>query len=517
LDLIGVVGNSVGDMDLVSGNSNMSGTGSYKASNVNLESGLGYNGTTSGSFTYYAGAQIQVQGGNAITNSLGGNIILTTGNQAGSTLGSKMPGNVGININNPTNSLDVNGNISCSVITASLFYGTASYSTPPSSSVFIIHADGTSTTYTPISNTNTSRGNILLSASLSAINSDTIYLSENTYDIGFNQIDLSLGGTGTLNLQGRGKLNTTIISSWFGYMVVPGINSEISSLTLQTTNHSYPSPCIGSNSGTISGSTIRNVKLIGQTDGIYYNNGCTVLGTVNVYDTDIYTNWDTIVWTPATGQGTINIYNSNCFVVPTGSVTVTQPSDGFVAESGNTANLFNCSFNISGSGSSATSNGIYIDAVYGGPIVNVYGCVINTNAPTSSYDFSHLQAFGSKLYTTANTIYNPLKISGPILYSDTQQILKSINSSVTSSISSSFASASISSSQSISSSYALTSSYALNAVPTVSSSFASSSISSSFTFTSSYIRLFNGTTNSWYTLQMSGSAGQETLILLPTN
>jgi hypothetical protein len=116
----GIVGNSIGDMNLVSANSSMSGTSSYKANNINLEAGLGYNGTTSGSFTFYAGAQIQVQGGSAVTNSLGGNIILTTGKETSGTLGSQMNGMVGINTTTPKNMLDVIGNISCSVITASL-------------------------------------------------------------------------------------------------------------------------------------------------------------------------------------------------------------------------------------------------------------------------------------------------------------------------------------------------------------------------------------------------------------
>jgi len=41
-------------------------------------------------------------------------------------------GKVGIGVTIPTNSLDVGGNISCSVITASLFYGTASFATSAS-------------------------------------------------------------------------------------------------------------------------------------------------------------------------------------------------------------------------------------------------------------------------------------------------------------------------------------------------------------------------------------------------
>jgi len=49
-------------------------------------------------------------------------------------------GKIGVNLLNPTNSLDVTGNISCSVITASLFYGTASYA--------LSSSGGTPATYT---------------------------------------------------------------------------------------------------------------------------------------------------------------------------------------------------------------------------------------------------------------------------------------------------------------------------------------------------------------------------------
>jgi hypothetical protein len=64
-----------------------------------------------------------------------------------------------------------------------------------------------------------------------------------------------------------------------------------------------------------------------------------------------------------------------------------------------------------------------------------------------------------------------------------------------------------------SASYSTTSSYALNGGSggSVSSSYANQSS------TSSYMRLFNITTNSWYTLQISGSVGQETIQIVPTS
>ena len=57
-----------------------------------------------------------------------GNVIYSTGIYSGLTPSSTpiAGGKMGIGINTPVNTLDVAGNISCSVITASLFYGTAS-------------------------------------------------------------------------------------------------------------------------------------------------------------------------------------------------------------------------------------------------------------------------------------------------------------------------------------------------------------------------------------------------------
>ena len=66
---------------------------------------------------------------NSVANQLNiGNVIYSTGIDSGSTPSSTpiAGGKVGIGINAPVNTLDVAGNISCSVITASLFNGTAS-------------------------------------------------------------------------------------------------------------------------------------------------------------------------------------------------------------------------------------------------------------------------------------------------------------------------------------------------------------------------------------------------------
>ena len=92
------------------------------------------------------GTNVRIRGGQGTSPLVGGNVIIDGG--VGSTingnilLGTNNGAYVGIGVLVPTNSLDVKGNISCSVITASLFYGTASISNSGS-----VTATSTNATY----------------------------------------------------------------------------------------------------------------------------------------------------------------------------------------------------------------------------------------------------------------------------------------------------------------------------------------------------------------------------------
>ena len=71
-----------------------------------------------------------------------GNVIFASNIYSGSSATStpQTIGRVGIGINNPVNTLDVLGNVSCSVVTASLFKGTASYANSASYSQMALSA-----------------------------------------------------------------------------------------------------------------------------------------------------------------------------------------------------------------------------------------------------------------------------------------------------------------------------------------------------------------------------------------
>jgi hypothetical protein len=98
LDVNGFIGNSVGNVNIISANGALSGSNS--GSSITLSTGFGYNGS------FYNGSSIAVQGGNGLSSGSGANIILKTGQRSDFSVGS-----VGINTNSPSASLDVVGSI----------------------------------------------------------------------------------------------------------------------------------------------------------------------------------------------------------------------------------------------------------------------------------------------------------------------------------------------------------------------------------------------------------------------
>jgi len=84
----------------------------------------------SGPFRYGTYVDTNIINSNASTSGVYGSINLVTSGSARMTIaGGTSAGNVGIGTTSPVNRLDVAGNISCSVITASTFFGTSSWST----------------------------------------------------------------------------------------------------------------------------------------------------------------------------------------------------------------------------------------------------------------------------------------------------------------------------------------------------------------------------------------------------
>ena len=154
LDLSGSIGNSSGSL-IIQGNPNNSvtdvgnitinaggGASAPGGGNVNINGGYGL-------FASSVNNNVNITAGGSTYGNLGG-IINLIGGQGPSGLGNILlsGSGVGVNTKTPQNSLDVIGNISCSVITASLHFGTASYSNNGLSSSYSVTASYSSQTLT---------------------------------------------------------------------------------------------------------------------------------------------------------------------------------------------------------------------------------------------------------------------------------------------------------------------------------------------------------------------------------
>ena len=130
---------------------------------------------------------------NSVNNQFNiGNVLFGNNIYSGSTSTSsaQLNGKVGINKNNPVNALDVVGNISCSVITASLLIGTSSYSVSSSAANSITFVPNLSNTASYTNREiagiipNTSFGGTPLTSSVTGLG-----LSNTNYAIGITGVD----------------------------------------------------------------------------------------------------------------------------------------------------------------------------------------------------------------------------------------------------------------------------------------------------------------------------------------
>jgi hypothetical protein len=193
-------------------------------------------------------------------------------------------GKVGIGLTNPTNSLDVSGNISCSVITASIFNGTSSWAT----NVVNTGSGGTTLTTGSIYQITASWANNVISASfLNNISQDLIPLTNNTYDLGasdrqwkdlfvssgsiyLNNIPLSMID-GTISIDGKSIMTSDT--------VIPSSSYSMTSNTVG--NLSFSDNSILINSNTTDSIAPEALKIVSISSGSY--NLLSGYGTVNKY------------------------------------------------------------------------------------------------------------------------------------------------------------------------------------------------------------------------------------------
>ena len=213
-----------------------------------------------------------------ILNNTFGSVALVDASQNGIFLNGS--GSVGIGVTNPTNSLDVQGNISASVVTASLFFGTASLATTASfsqhsltssfaSSVVSSSFATTANTALNLNNTFVHTGNGL---TISDADGSSMGITGGGIDIIYNFASSvppfvlnNVTDNAVMSINGSGSIFTTgSVSGSTAHF-----NSITASLLLGTASYSpTASYVIMPNGGKMFGSTVNQEVLIVQGDAV---------------------------------------------------------------------------------------------------------------------------------------------------------------------------------------------------------------------------------------------------------
>jgi len=285
--------------------------------------------------------------------------------------------------------------------------------------IVISHKDGTVTPYRVATDSDIARGMALLNAMAAAVDGDVIQLSANTFDVQVNQIDLSLGGTGTVHLKGAGKYATIIKSALSVQLgtrasVHPGNNSITADLSIIGTVVPGPQWVWGAltDDTSFTNAELINVYIQASIDGIYINqDNC----SATLRDVTIHSTWDTIFISSL--NSTFDIYDSEFVGVADPAIYSGENTGGITLGGSSTLNSFRNT--ISATGGTLQNRGYRATAKYNqatrqwqGGTVNIYGGSITTSGGGTPELFTLADLFaeyGSTINVTADTIYDPAK------------------------------------------------------------------------------------------------------------
>ena len=285
--------------------------------------------------------------------------------------------------------------------------------------IVVSHKDGTITPYSVATDSDIARGTALLNAMAAALDGDVIQLSANTFDVQVNQIDLSLGGTGTVHLKGAGKYVTIIksaLSSQLGTRasVHPGNNSITADLSIIGTVVPGPQWVWGAltDDTSFTNAELINVYIQASIDGIYINqDNCSAI----IRNVTIHSTWDTIYISSL--NSTFDIYDSEFVGVADPAIYSGEKTGGITLGGSSTLNSFRNT--ISATGGTLQNRGYRATAKYNqatrqwqGGTVNIYGGSITTSGGGTPELFTLADLFaeyGSTINVTADTIYDPAK------------------------------------------------------------------------------------------------------------
>lgn len=338
---------------------------------------------------------------------------------------------VGIGTITPTTTLFVQGKAGTNILTVASSSGATIFSVNADGMVHynalvsVVHADGSISQYNATTTTDIARGQALVSAMSAATTGDSIYLSANTFDIGTNNIDQSLGGTGSINVYGSGKYATVVQSQATSTKAIFQIGNNTVTADLSIIANAPGSSVFqypwGSYTSRFNNALLQNVYISGGSDGIYF--GFTPTSTTaTVINATVDSKWDSVT---NFGQGNIlNIYNSIFTSTATTSLNASDEARGMVTYNNAIINSYNNQVIVSGG---VTDNRAYNAYLACGSTINIYGGTINSSGP-GAYDLNNNDICSGLINITANTIYHIASTTGSIGYADKTQIMKSISS-----------------------------------------------------------------------------------------
>jgi hypothetical protein len=328
--------------------------------------------------------------------------------------------------NSVSNTVTVNPSLSSGALTESntvIYAGQSSTLTAIASNqpdVLVQYSNGVLVGYNASANTDQARGVALLTAfkSSNMASGESVYLKAETYNIISNGINMS-GATGTLtntNLYGAGKYKSLIISDSNGVspgntVILPGTNSVTADLGIECYNENqycFPWGTIASGY-TILNATMRNVYIIGTTDGIFVQ---TLLSnnrpfSANVYNLTVNTQWDTVAFADTNAiSNYINIFDSSFNAVANPALTGGGAIARGLVVQGKTT-VVNSS--VTASGGSSQNQGIVLSA--SSSVANVFGGSV-TSSGAAAVD----------LYASPGTI----NVNSTVKYSTTQGTVNTI-------------------------------------------------------------------------------------------
>jgi hypothetical protein len=200
--------------------------------------------------------------------------------------------------------------------TAAYFYATSTtnsvFPALRDGEIAIQHSNGSWSFTIATTSSDIGRGTALLTAVSAAASGDSIYLPQNTFDLGSGCIDLSIGGAGTLNLHGAGKYETVITSTCGGggkVIIRPGTNSETTDLEIAGSSGNQPWGSGSANTTVFTNALLKNVYIVAGIDAVYHGPGGPNGITETLINVTASTSWDTLRDVGA--SDVINVYDSS--------------------------------------------------------------------------------------------------------------------------------------------------------------------------------------------------------------